>query len=166
MNEFNVFLLVIAVPVIIIVVIILFRLFTNMLTRRWNQHKAETVDKWHAEGVEFVRGPKGVQFGGLESMGINRVTRGVGLAVITAKDLRLTRSVPSEAWCITFKQIKGVAIQPAFMGKPSKNTPFIVVRFKKDGRADKLGFQVKDFEEWADDLAQAARVRLKDKRAN
>ena len=50
------------------------------------------------------------------------------------------------------------------MGKQSNTTPFIVVRFKKGGQKDKLGFQVNDYEAWAKDLAEATGARLKDSR--
>jgi hypothetical protein len=56
-----------------------------------------------------------------------------------------------------------VTVQPAFLGHKGK-TPFIVVRFVKDGKMDKLGFLVKDFETWAEELAKAAEVSLKDQR--
>jgi hypothetical protein len=75
--------------------------------------------------------------------------------------LRVTRATPPGAWCITYKQIKGVTIQPAFMGHTTQKTPFIVVRFVKDGKKDKLGFLVKNYEEWAKNLAETAGVNLK-----
>jgi hypothetical protein len=135
------------------------------ISRRWNRHKAVTVDRWEAEGVEFVRGPVGGQFGGLESMGLKNLITGVGFVVLTDKELRVTCSTPySQDWQISYRQIKGVSLQPAFMGRRSRKTPFIVVRFKKEGQADKLAFQVKAFEEWAEELAQRARVSLKDAR--
>ena len=163
MNEITPLAFIASATVVMVVVFVLLHLFFKLISRRWNKHKAETVDKWEAEGIEFVRGPTGARFGGLESMGIDRVLRGIGLVLITDKDLRVTRSSPLGTWCVPFKQIKGVTIQPAFMGHRGK-TPFIVVRFKKEGEADKLGFQVKDCEAWASDLAEAAGVRVKDKR--
>lgn len=96
-------------------------------------------------------------------MGAKRVIRGIGLVVMTEKDLRVTRATPEGAWFVTYKQIKGVTIQPEFLGHKGK-TPFIVVRFVKDGQPDKLGFLVKNFEEWAEELAQATDVSLKDQR--
>ena len=151
------------VIIILIIAASLFWLFNFFVSRRWNKHKAATVGQWEAEGIEFVRGPVGGQFGGLESMGAKRVIRGVGFVVMTDKDLRVTRATPAATWCVTYKQIKGVTIQPSFLEHQGK-TPFIVVRFVKDGQADKLGFLVKGFEEWADDLAEAAGVSLKDQR--
>ena len=144
MNEINSADIIIIGVIIFVVILVLFRLLIKNISRSWNRHKAETVDKWEEEGVEFIRGPKGSQFGGLESMGVHKVIRGVGFAAITNKDLRVTRSVPSEIWSIPLKQIKKITIQPAFMGNRSKKTPFIVVRFKQDGKTDKLGFQVKE----------------------
>jgi hypothetical protein len=149
--------------IIFVIVAILYGLFNFVVSRRWNRHRAATVGKWEAEGLEFIRGPVGGQFGGLESMGINRVIRGIGFVAMTTKDLRVTRATPEGVWCVTYKQIKGVAIQPAFLGHKGK-TPFIVVRFVKEGKPDKLGFLVKNFEEWAEELAEAAEVSLKDPR--
>ena len=121
----------------------------------------QTLILLKAEGIEFVRGPAGGQFGGLESTGEKRIIRGVGFVVMTRNDLRVTRATPPGTWCITYKQIKGVTIQPAFMGHTTQKTPFIVVRFVKDGKKDKLGFLVKDFAEWAEELAETAGVNLK-----
>ena len=161
MNEIITTIVIIS-TIIFIIILVLFRLFTNNISRSWNRHKAETVDKWKEEGVEFIRGPQGGQFSGLESMGVDRVIRGIGFAAITSKDLRVTRSVPSEVWSIPLKQIKKVTIQAIFMGNRSKKTPYIVVRFKQEDETDELGFQIKEFEEWAKDLAKAAGVRLQD----
>ena len=150
--------------IMLIIVATLFWFFNFAVSRRWNRHKAATVGKWEAEGLEFIRGPVGGQFGGLESMGANRVIRGIGFVAMTTKDLRVTRATPEGAWFVTYKQIKGVIIQRSFLGHTGKKTPLIVVRFVKDGKKDKLGFQVKNFEEWAEDLADAAGVSLKDQR--
>jgi hypothetical protein len=149
--------------IMLIIVATLFWFFNFAVSRRWNRHKAATVGKWEIEGLEFIRGPVGGQFGGLESMGANRVIRGIGFVAMTTKDLRVTRATPEGVWCVTYKQIKGVTIQPAFLGHKGK-TPFIVVRFVKGGKTDKLGFLVKDFETWAEELAKAAEVSLKDQR--
>lgn len=151
-------------PYILIIGAALYWLFRFMIGQRWNKHKAATIGKWEAEGIEFVHGPAGGQFGGLESMGAKRVIRGVGFVVMTEKDLRVTRATPPRSWCVTYKQIKGVSLQPEFLEHHPKNVPFIVVRFVKDGKADKLGFLVKDFETWAEELAEAAGVSLKDRR--
>lgn len=132
------------------------------MNRRWNKHKQATVDKWQAGGIEFVRGPAGGQFGGLESMGAKGAVVGLGLVVMTDKDLRVTRATPTGVWIITYKQIKGVSLHRKFLAQVSKKTPFIVVRFVKDGQPDKLGFRVNDYETWAEELAKAAGVALKD----
>jgi hypothetical protein len=162
MNLENVFTVANYVVFGLIIVAVLFWWFRFSLSRRWNQHKKTTVDKWQAEGIEFVRGPAGGQFGGLESMGVKRVLTGIGLAMMTTKDLRITRATPPGWWIVTYKQIKGVSIRWKFMGEVSKKTPFIVVRFVKDGQPDKLGFRVNNYEEWAKELAEAAGVPLKD----
>jgi hypothetical protein len=148
-------------PFIIISAVIFYGLFKFLVARRWNKHKADTVDKWEAEGIEYVRGPAGGQFGGLESMGEKQIVRGVGFVVMTENDLRVTRATPPGTWCVTYKQIKGVTIQPAFMGHTTQKTPFIVVRFVKDGQKDKLAFLVKNYVEWAEELAETAGVNLK-----
>jgi len=127
----------------------------------WNRHKAETVHRWESEGVQFVRGPVGGQFAGLESLGPDRSMKGIGFVALTENDLRVTRSVPSEVWILTYKQIKGVALQSKFLGRQAKKSQFIVVRFVKDGEKDKLAFMVNEAEEWGKDLAQAAQVKLK-----
>ena len=160
MADIDPILFIIIGTIIMIAILVLFRVVINTASRRWNKHKAGTVLKWESEGVRFVRGPVGGSFGGLESMGINRVIRGIGFIALTDQDLRVTRSIPEAVWCINFKQIKGVTIQPAFLGKRGK-TPFIVVRFVKDGAADKLAFQVGAYQAWAGDLAQAAGVSVK-----
>ena len=162
MSEISISGIIIITVIIFIVILIVLRIVTNNVSRNWNRHRAETVDKWTEEGVEFIRGPKGGQFSGLESMGVHKVIRGVGFAAITSKDLRVTRSVPTGEWSIPLKQIKKVTIQPTFMGNRSKKTPFIVVRFKQGGETDKLGFQVTEFEDWAKKLAKVAGVRLQD----
>jgi hypothetical protein len=165
MNEIDPNLVVIGSAVLILTLAVVFQLVTMYISRRWRRHQAATVDRWKAEGVEFIRGPAGGQFGGLESMGLNKLISGVGFVVMTDKDLRVTCSTPyTQEWQISYRQIKGVTIQPAFMGRRSRKTPFIVVRFKKEGQADKLAFQVKDFETWATELAQKAKVSLKDTR--
>jgi len=164
MNEENLISIVNFLPIILIIGAALFWLFRFMVARRWNQHRARTIGKWEAEGIEFIHGPAGSQFGGLESTGAKRVLRGVGLVVMTEKDLRVTRATPPGTWCITYKQIKGVTIQPEFLEHRPKKVPYIVVRFVKDGQTDKLGFLVKDPETWAKELAQATHVSLKHRR--
>lgn len=151
-------------PLIAVGIFVLLGFFRLTVARRWNRHKAETVSRWEAEGVQFVRGPVGGQFGGLESMGAARVVRGIGLVVLTGHDVRVTRATPSAAWIIPFRQIKSVLLRPEFLGKTGQKTPFIVVRFVQGGQADRLGFQVKDYMEWAQALADAAGVPLKDLR--
>lgn len=146
----------------LVIVAVLFWWFRFSLSRRWGKHKKATVDKWQADGVEFIRGPSGGQFGGLESMGVKRVITGIGLVVMTEKDLRVTRAQPVGSWIVTYRQIKGVSIRWKFMGDVSKKTPFIVVRFVKDGQPDKLGFRVNNYEEWAEALAEEAGVTLKE----
>lgn len=146
----------------LVIVVVLFWWFRFSLGRRWNKHKKATVDKWQAAGVEFIRGPSGGQFGGLESMGAKRAITGIGLVVMTAKDLRVTRAQPLASWIVTYKQIKGVSLRWKFLGEVSKKTPFIVVRFVKDGQPDKLGFRVNNYEEWAEELAKKAGVTLKE----
>ncbi len=148
-------------PFILAAVLVIYWLPRLIMARRWNQHKAKTVRQWESDGVEFVRGPVGGQFGGLESMGAKRVVRGIGFAALTDKELRVTRAAPSAEWWVPFKQIKGVTLQPDFLGQTSHKVPFIVVRFVKDGQADKLGFKVNDYQAWAKDLAKAAHVSLK-----
>jgi hypothetical protein len=56
-----------------------------------------------------------------------------------------------------------VTIQPTYLGHRGK-TPFIVVRFTNEGELDRLGFQVKEVDTWAQKLAELAGVKLKDKR--
>ena len=160
MEGLSLFIFLIAGLVLMAGVFFLFRYISGTAGKQWTRHKAETVDQWAASGVTFTRGPIGSKFAGLESMGVAGVLRGIGYAAITSEDLRLTRSVPSAAWCVPFAQIRQVSIQPTFLGQRSKKTPFIVVSFEEDGRADKVGFQVTDAEQWAQDLAQAAHVDL------
>jgi hypothetical protein len=138
-----------------------FWLMPMLLTRRWNQHKAKTVTQWETEGVKFKRGPVGGKFGGLESMKVSQVHPGVGYVALTDKDLRVTRLAPFGVWIVPFKQIKGITLRSTFMGNRGQKTPFIVVRFTKEGQLDKLGFQVGEHEAWAKALAQAAKVSLK-----
>ena len=164
MNETDPIVIIISSAVILTIPIAIFYLANTYVARRWRKHQAETVAKWEADGVEFTHGPVGGQFGGLESMGEKGVITGIGFMALTTKDLRVTRANPSAEWHLSFRQIKGVAIQPAFLGKKSKKTPFIVVRFKQEGKADKLSFQVNDFENWAKVLAKKAGVSLKDLR--
>jgi hypothetical protein len=134
---------------------------TGAVSNRGQAHRAQTVEAWQAEGVEFTLGPTPIQFGGLESMGEKRAVRGAGLVMLTGQDLRVTCSLPTTVWwTLNFRQIKGVTVQWTFLGKTAKKTPFIVVRFKKDGQADKLGFQVKDVDTWAARLAESAKVKL------
>lgn len=151
--------LVAAGTVALVVILGIFRWITGSAARSWAYHKAETVDKWAAEGIEFLKGPTGSKFGGLESTGYFRVIRGIGLTVLTPTDLRVTRSSPSDAWCIPFERINAVTIQSAYLGQPSKKTPFIVVNFETDeGESDDLGFQIPDHEAWAEAIAEAAGV--------
>lgn len=130
----------------------------------WDGHRADTIDKWASDGVVFVRGPVGGQFGGLESDRPKRVVRGIGFILLTRNDLRVTRSTPSASWKLTFNQIKGVTLRQQFLGKQAKESPFIVVRFVKGGKKDKLAFLVNEWEAWAKQLAQAANVSLRDER--
>ncbi len=148
----------------LVLVVSLFYLFNRTVTRRWQKHRAETIETWEAEGIEFVLGPEGCQFGGLESTGSRKVIRGIGYTVVTSKDLRVTRSAPSEVQHITHKQIKRVQLMDEYLDHQSNTTPFIVVGFKRKGQKDKLGFQVKPYQEWAEKIAQLAGVRLKDSR--
>ncbi len=138
------------------------RWFSGTLTRRWNRHKSETVDQWAAEGIGFALGPTAIKFSGLESLG-SRSPSGVGYALLTDTDLRVTCALPAtQAWVVSFRQVKGVALKPKFMGKAAKTSPFIVVRFTKDAATDRLAFQMNEAEPWAAQLAQAAGVSLKE----
>ncbi len=148
----------------LILVVGLFYLFNYTVTRRWKKHRAETIETWEAEGIEFVLGPEGCQFGGLESTGSRKAIRGIGYAVVTSKDLRVTRSAPSDVQRVTYKQIKMVRLMDEYLSHQSNTTPFIVVSFKRKGQKDKLGFQVKPYEKWAETLANLAQVQLKDSR--
>ena len=131
------------------------------VNRRWSRHKVETIDRWEADGVDFVYGPAASQFGGLESMGRN-VTRGIGYAVLTHTDLRVTCAIPSpQWWVVPFKQITDVTVVHNFLGKSARQTPFIVIHYKHEENTDRLGFQVKDIETWAKKIANAAGVTLK-----
>ncbi len=141
---------------------IVVRLVTYRTTHGWNQHLAATIDKWRAEGIIFVRGPVGSQFGGVESTGL-KVERGIGMVTLTDLDLRITRSKPLEAWIIPFKQIKDVVIERTFLEKKSNKTPFIVIRFTQEDRTNKLGFQVREFESWAKEIAKAAKCTVKNR---
>ncbi len=162
MDNPNFLAITLASVVSILVVIILLKVFGGTVSRRWNNHRAETVERWESEGIEFTRGPTASQFGGLESMGIKHMVRGMGLVMLTENDFRVTCLSHTTAWwTLNFKQIKGVSIRPGFMGKTARKSPFIVIRFKKDGQADKLAFQVKETDNWATAVAQAANVKLK-----
>jgi hypothetical protein len=133
----------------------------HSVSRRWNNHKAETLDRWAAEGVEFTFGPAASQFGGLQSMG-QAVKRGIGYAVLTQTDLRVTCAIPrTQWWAVPFKQITEVTLATNFLGKSASQTPFIVIHFKDNDNIDRLGFQVKDAETWAEKVANAAGVILK-----
>jgi hypothetical protein len=144
----------------LIVIGVGFVIFRTTVAKRWNRHRAKTVGKWEEEGLDFIRGPVGSQFAGTESTG--SVGHSIGLAVMTENDFRITRASMSTSWCITYKQIKGVSIRWDFLDRTANKTPFIVLRFVKDGKKDKLGFQVKDYEEWAEALAEASGVTLRD----
>jgi hypothetical protein len=146
----------VALPIVVGVVYFMGR----SVSRRWNNHKAETVDRWAVEGVEFTYGPAASQFGGLESMG-HAVTRGIGYAVLTHADLRVTCATPrTQWWAVPFKQITEVTLATNFLGKSASQTPFIVIHFKDNDYIDRLGFQVKDAETWAEKVANAAGITL------
>ena len=165
--EINGVILVVSGTIVLIIILGIFRWVTGSAAKTWNYHKAETVDKWAAEGVEFVKGPTGSKFGGLESTGYFRVIRGIGFSVLTPTDLRVTRSSPLDAWVIPFDRINAITIQSAYLGQPSKKTPFIVVNFDtEEDETDDLGFQVPDYEDWAEEIAEAAGVDLQDTREN
>lgn len=140
------------------------RWFSGSLARRWNTHKSETVDQWAAEGATFALGPTAVKFAGIESLG-SRSPSGVGYAVLTDVDVRVTCALPTtQFWIVSLRQVKGVALKSRFMGRFAKTEPFIVVRFTKDAEIDRLAFQLKGGEPWAEQLAQAAGVSLKEER--
>ncbi len=161
MADINPILLIAVMSGVLLAVLFVVGLIPMLVSRRWNKHRAQTVSKWEAEGVTFRRGPVGGQFGGLESMGVSRVVRGIGFVALTDKDLRVTRATaPAAEWRIPLKKMKSVTIQPAFMGHRGKS-PFIVVRFVKDGKKDRLGFQVGEFEAWANDVAREAGLAVK-----
>ncbi|MDM8528840.1 hypothetical protein QUF58_11625 [Anaerolineales bacterium HSG24] len=125
---------------VMMVVFLVIRVFVGRINRVWNKHRAETVDKWNTEDIEYILEPIGGQFGGLESMGEKMVIRGVGFVALTNKDLRVTRSTPSGQWIINFRQIKKIITRHYFLGKRSDKVPFIVIRFVKDSKKDRLGF--------------------------
>lgn len=149
--------------VILVVVVVAVGTASRRLGRNWNKHRADTIDKWNEEGVEYTMEPVVCQFGGLDSVGEARQLRGAGYAALTTKDLRVTRVVPSESWILNYKQIKGITLARHFKGKVVNKTPFIVVKFSKEGQADKLAFQVKDVETWAKALAAATGVKITNK---
>lgn len=137
------------------------RWFSGSLTRHWNRHKSETMDLWAAEGETFVLGPTAIKFSGIESLG-SRSPGGVGYAVLTKTDLRVTCALPTTRfWIVSVRQVKGVALKSRFMGKFANTEPFIVVRFTQNSETDRLAFQLKEGKPWAQQLAQAAGVPLK-----
>lgn len=140
-------------------------LLSLTIRRRWDRHRANTVDKWQAEGVEFVKGPAGGNFGGLESDGAMGTVRGIGFVVLTEDDLRVTRAVPPGVWYIPLRHIERVMLRPAFLTKQGK-VPFIVVEFidEERGEIDRLGFRLKQFEAWVEAIAEAAGVPVEDER--
>ncbi len=148
--------------VVTLVVLLLIVGLPRLISRNWRRHRAETVERWAADGITFVKGPVGGKFIGVESIGAIRNTTGVGFIVLTDQDLRVTRVSPSHEWHIPFQQIKGVMLRTKFMGQVSKQTPFIVVRFVEGGHKDKLAFQVNDTVAWASELARSAGVKLKE----
>lgn len=152
--------------VITLVILLLIVGFPALVSRNWKRHRGETVERWTAEGITFIKGPVGGKFMGVESIGSNKNTTGIGFIVLTDLDLRVTRASPSGEWHIPLQQIKGVMLRSKFMDQVSKKTPFIVVRFVADGHKDKLAFQVNDAVAWASELAQAAGVKLKEPSAN
>jgi hypothetical protein len=124
------------------------------------------VDLWAAEGVDFALGPTAIKFSGVESLG-SRSPDGVGYALLTDTDLRVTCALPTTRfWIVSFRQVKGVALKARFIGKVAKTDPFVVVRFTKDAESDRLAFQLKEAEPWARQLAQAAGVTLKQERGD
>ena len=144
------------------VVLLLIIGLPSLVSRNWKRHRAETVDRWAADDITFLKGPVGGKFIGVESIGSIRNTPGIGFVVLTDQDLRVTRASPSREWYIPYQQIKGVMLLTKFMDQFSKKTPFVVVRFIEDGHKDKLAFQVNEAVDWASDLAQAAGVKLKE----
>ena len=79
MTELDPSTLLIMVPLLITAILVALWWGSGTVTRRWNRHRAETVSKWEAEGVQFERGPRGGQFGGLESMGATEWCGGLDL---------------------------------------------------------------------------------------
>ena len=148
--------------IIILVVLIGAILVPRLMARRWKQHERLTVDVWKKEGISFRRGPVGGKLAGVESRSGLRQQMSIGYLAMTEKDLRLTRLHPFGVWIITYRQIKGIELKKTFIGNRAKTVPFVIVRFVQDGQADKIGFQVNDFEAWANDLAEAANVKVKD----
>ena len=145
-----------------LIILLLIIGFPALISRNWKRHQAETVERWAADGITFIKGPVGGKFMGVESIGSNKNTTGIGFIVLTDQDLRVTRASPSREWHIPFQQIKGVMLRSKFMDQTSQKTPFIVVRFVEGGHKDKLAFQVNDAVAWASELAQAAGVKLKE----
>ncbi|MDM8520377.1 hypothetical protein QUF64_10045 [Anaerolineales bacterium HSG6] len=150
--------------VVMMVVFLVIRVFTTRINRVWEKHRAETVGKWEAEDIEYILEPMGGQFGGLESMGKKKVIRGVGFVALTNKDLRVTRSTPSEQWIVNFRQMKKITIRHYFLGKRSDKVPFVVIRFAKNGKKDRLGFLVKNYEAWIEALEEETGLTAKDER--
>ncbi len=145
----------------VMVVIGVFRFLFGTSTKKWKMHRAETVDKWKEAGVEFEQGPSGGRFCGLESMGDKYGERDFGIVAITTEDLRVTRmSETNDVWCIPFDEMVSVAFESEFLGNRAKKTPFIVIEFEQNGKIDNLGFQVADYDEWAEKLRDLADVPL------
>ena len=144
----------------VLLILGLLRFLSGSAAKNWKKHRAETVDLWEADGVEFELGPSGGRFCGLESMGDNFGARDFGIIAITTEDLRVTRMSPMAVWCIPFKEIKSIAFEAEFLGNRATKTPFTVVEFTQDGQVDNLGFQIAAYDEWAEKLADLADVPL------
>jgi len=149
------------ISVILVMVVIGFtRLMSGSAAKKWKAHRAETVELWEADGVEFVLGPSGGRFCGLESMGDKFGERDFGIIAITTEDLRVTRMSPTTVWSIPFNEFESIAFETEFMGNRAAKTPFIVVEFTQNEQVDTIGFQIAAYDEWAEKLADLANVPL------
>lgn len=146
--------------ILVMVVIGVTRLLSGSAAKNWKVHRAETVEQWEADGIEFVLGPSGGRFCGLESMGDKFGERDFGIIAITTEDLRVTRMSPTTVWLIPFNEFESIAFESEFMGNHATKTPFIAVEFTQDGEVDTIGFQIAAYDEWAEKLADLADVPL------
>ncbi len=114
------------------------------------------AQRWRDAGVTFIREPASANYRGHAS--INIPVKGNGLLALTHIDLRFRRILPRSEFIIPLTDITGVELRKSWKHSYRPGFPVLVVHYHAGADQDAIGFMVRDVQDWAAAIAEAAQV--------